>query len=121
MKYSWNSGKHRMLRQRLPVAIDGFGHIFGVLQAVYIADLGAVVGRDRDLFDAEPFVAQFDDDLRVEVEIIGHVLGSNPAQGVQIISAVSAVELGQIQIERPVLHDGQDAVTDVLVKRHAAL
>ncbi len=67
-----------------PVPQDVLGDVLGVLHAVDVADLVAVVGGDRDLRDPEPCLVQLDDDLGVEVEAVDVVverqLGEGPAR-----------------------------------------
>ncbi len=66
-------------------------------------------------------MVQLDDDFRVEVEIVGHVIEVDARQGVQIICAVAAVELRQIQPQRAILENREDTVADIFIERHAAL
>src|SRR5262245_25510545 len=54
-----------------PIAHDVGGDVTRVTEAVDVADLVAVVGRDRDLLDGHPSVDEPDDDLGVEVEPVG--------------------------------------------------
>ncbi len=56
------------------VADDVGRHVACVLQSVDVADLVTVEGRDRDLDDPLPGVNELDDDLGVEVEIVGVTL-----------------------------------------------
>src|SRR3974390_188114 len=68
---------------RLLIAVDRPKDVLRVAQPVHIADLGAVERGNRYLADPEALVVQLDDDLRVEVEVIGHVRQVYFPQGVQ--------------------------------------
>ncbi len=46
-------------------------HVPRVLEAVHVADLVAVIGGDGQLLDAEAGEEELDDDLGVEVEVVG--------------------------------------------------
>ena len=46
---------------------------------------------------------------------------SSCAQRVQVVGAISAVELGQVHAQGAILENGEDAVADVLIERHPAL
>ncbi len=71
--------------------------------------------------DAESLVLQFDDDFRIEMEIVGHLREVDAAEGVEIVGAVAGVEFGKVQTERTVLKERKDLVADELIERHAAL
>ena len=51
-------------------SMHALDYVLGVLEAVDVRDLVAVVGRDRHLLDAEAARLELDDDLRVEVEVV---------------------------------------------------
>jgi len=95
-------------------------HVAGVPQAVHVADLVAVVGGDRDLDDPLPGVVQLDDDLGVEVEVVGVAVERDGAQCGHAVGPVAGVELREARAEARVLEPGEDAVAHVLVARHAA-
>ena len=85
-----------------PVAPHGAHNVLRVLQAIHVADFGAVVGRDRHLADLHGLVVQLDDDLGVEVEIVGHAARNRCcASACRLIGAISAVELGEVQCPAP--------------------
>src|SRR4051812_1193397 len=93
---------------RLPAVEDGvregFPHAMeGVRDAVHVADLVAVVRRDRDLFDAESLLDEFDDDLRIEVPVVRQPPERELLQGAHRIRTVSAVELGEAGADQRVL------------------
>ena len=102
------------------VAHDLEGDLLGVLQAVDVGDLVAVVGRDRDLDDALAGLDQLQDDLGVEVEAVAVALEGQPSQRLDRVRPVARVPLGQPDAGHGVLDRGQDAVADELVQRHAA-
>ena len=99
---------------------DVADHVPGVLHAVDVADLVAVVGGDRDLDDAPAGVDQLHDDLGVEVEVVGVLLERDRRQCGDGVRPVPGVELGELGAEQRVLHPRQDLVAGELVERHAA-
>ena len=103
------------------VAVDRFYDIFGVFDAVDVTNFVAVVGGNGDFVDAEALVLEFDNDCRVEVEIMGHFGEIDAAEGVQIVGAVARVEFGEVEIERAVFEEGEDLVSGVFVEGHAPL
>ena len=92
--------------------------VLGVPDAVDVADLVAVVRRDRHLDDPLPDVEQLDDDLGVEVEVVRVEREPDPPQRRHRVGAVAAVELGEPGAQQRVLHSGEESVADVLVERH---
>ena len=70
------------------------------------------------LGDAEALVLELDDDVRIEVEVVGHLREVDPRQGVQAVRPVAAVELGQAHAQSPVGVARQDLVADQLIERH---
>jgi hypothetical protein len=102
------------------VTIDRFNNVLGILHSVYVADFVAIVGGNGNFVDAKALVLELDDDFRVEVEIVRHLGEINTAEGVEVVGAVAGVEFGEIQIKGVVFEKGEDLVSDVLVKRHAA-
>jgi hypothetical protein len=63
------------------VAHRGEHHVLGVLHPVHAGDLVSVVGGDGQLEDAGPRVEQLEDDLGVEVEVVGVEREGDAAQG----------------------------------------
>src|SRR5579885_333349 len=106
---------------RAVIAVNGAQDVSGVPHAVDVTNLVAIEGGDGNLADAEALMMQLNDDLRVEMEIIGHVGEVDLLEGVKIIGPVSTMKLGEIQSESAVFKVGQDAVADVFISRHAAL
>ena len=92
----------------------------GVVQAVDMADLVPVKGRDGQFADAQPGDDELDDDLRVEVEIVGVEIKGHRGQGPGGVQPVAAVKLAQPGAEQQVLEAGEDLVAHELVQRHAA-
>ncbi len=95
-------------------------HVRGVLHAVDVADLVAVVRRDRHLADPLPGVEELDDDLGVEVEVVRVQVERDRAERLRRVHAVAGVELAEVRPEQLVLEAAQDLVPDELVERHAA-
>ena len=60
-------------------------------------------------------MVQFDDDLGIEMKIVGHPREIELRQRVQIIGAISAVKLRQVHAQRAILQNGEDAVARVLI------
>src|SRR5271165_45273 len=90
----------RKFRDRTPglvVTIDGAKDVAGVFQSVDIANLVAIVCRDRYFFNAKALMMKLDDDFGIEMEIAGHLGLIDQLQGPQVVRAVAAVELGEIQ------------------------
>ena len=81
-----------------------------VFYSVHVADLVAVVGRDRQFRDAQFLEHELHDDLRVEMEIVRVFLEGNLRQRLGRIKPVAGVELGELGPEHPVLETGQDLV-----------
>src|ERR1043166_1653292 len=90
-------------------------------QTVDVTNLGSVVRRNRDLFDSVTLVIQLDYDLRVKVEIIRHFREIDFTQRVQAVSAIAAVEFGQVHPQGAIFERREDTVADVFVHWHAAL
>ena len=63
---------------------------------------------------------QPEDDLGVEVEVVGVGHQVEVAESVHPVGAIAAVPLREVQAGQPVLEPGQDSVADVLVERHPA-
>src|SRR5437762_1955411 len=63
------------------ISANGLEYLACVFHAVDVADLVSVVSGDRDLFNAIALMVELDDDLRVEVEILGHVAEVDALQG----------------------------------------
>ncbi len=80
-------------------------HVPGILEPVHVADLVAVISRNRHFLDPVALVMQLDDDLGVEVEIIRHPREIDLPQRVQIVGAIAAVKLRQIHPQRAVFED----------------
>ena len=85
-----------------------------------MADLVAVIGRDRQFENALPAIDQLDNDFRVEVKIIGVEREGQGGQGIHPIDPVAGVEFRQRGPEQAVLAGGQDPVADEFIGRHAA-
>src|SRR6266542_1658247 len=103
------------------VAPHGFDYVAGVFEAVDVTELASVVGGDRHFLDVIVLVVELDNDLRIEVEIIGHPGKVDVLQGVQIVSPVAAMKLRQVKAQNEILKAGQNAIAGVLIKRHPSL
>ena len=103
-----------------PCLQGGPADVPGVVQAVDMADLVPVEGRDGQFADAQPGDDELDDDLRVEVEVVGIEVKGHGCQGPGAVQPVAAVELAQSGAEQQVLEAGEDLVAHELVQRHAA-
>ena len=97
-----------------------FDDVPGVFEAVDVADLVAVIGGNGQFFDAQPGTEQLDDDLGVEVEIVGVGGERHLFQGFDGIEAVSGMEFGEVGAEEAVLDSGEDLVAYIFIERHAA-
>jgi hypothetical protein len=73
----------------------GFDHVVGVAHAVDVADLVAVVGRDRHLEDALACHDELNDDFRVEMEDVGVALERQGLEALHGVDAIARVELRQ--------------------------
>ena len=102
-----------------PIPRDVGGDVLGVAQTVHVADLVAVVGRDRHLDDPLAGLVELHDDLGVEVEPIGVALERDVTEGVDPVGPIAAVPLAEVHAGHRVLVPAQDAVAEVLVHRHA--
>ena len=71
------------------IAQRGQGHVPGVGQPVHPGDLVSVEGGNRQLDDARPGVEQLEDDLGVEVEVVGVQLQREVGQGRHSVEAVA--------------------------------
>ena len=98
----------------------GLEDIPRVTHPVDVADLVAVVGRDRQLRDAEFFQDELDDDLGIEMKILRVPLERNLRQRAGRVEPVAGMKLREPGAEHPVLEIGQDLVADPFVERHAA-
>ena len=103
-----------------PVTDDVGRHVAGIAQAVDVADLVAVVRRDRHLDEAIAGGEQLQQDLGVEVEAVAVGLERDARQRGNRERAVAAVPLAQRHPGHGVLECGQDAVADELVRGHPA-
>jgi hypothetical protein len=103
-----------------PVAQHRRDDIACVTEALDAADLVAIVRGDRNLDDPHALVLELDDDLGVEVEVIGHRREVDLLQRAQRVRPVAGVELREVHVQRPVLEAGEDPVSGELVQGHAA-
>ena len=94
--------------------------VHGVGDAVHVADLVPVIRGDGHLDDLLLSGQELDDDLCVEMEIVGVVLERNLSQHRDAIGSVSRVELSQICVEEAVLDCREDPVPQALVQWHAS-
>jgi hypothetical protein len=101
-------------------ADHGFEAVPCVFEAVDVADFVAVVGGDGDFGDAEAGEVELDDDVGVEVEVVGVALEGDAFEGWDGVEAVAAVEFAQLGAEHDVLVAGEDLVADPFVEGHAA-
>ncbi len=92
-----------------------------VFDAIDAADLVAVVGGDGQFADAQPGQHELDDDLGVEMEIVGVALERNLFERVDRVEPVAGMELGEVRAEERVLEPGQHFVAEEFVKGHPAL
>ena len=92
-----------------------------VLHSVDVADLVSVVRRYRKLFDAQACCMELDDDLGVEVEVVGVAVEGDLLERLGGVQPVAGVELAQVGAEHGVFKARQNLVSDILVERHAAL
>ena len=97
------------------VAAHGTQNVARILQPVHVAQFGSIVGRDRNLTDRHRLMVEFDDDLRVEMKIVGHPGEIQLGERVQIICAISAVKFRQVHAQRAILQNGEDAVARVFI------
>ena len=84
-------------------------------------DLVAVVGRDRHLGDPMSTPRQLDQDLRVEVQIVGVELEWNRAQRTRRVRAVAAVDVAEPPSEQPRLDRREHPVRESTQPRHSAV
>src|SRR5947209_1445457 len=105
---------------RPPVPPYSADDVIRVAHAIDVADLVPVVGWNRDLGNAEALMPQLDDYLGVEMKVVGEPLEIDPGERVESVRAIAAVELGQLHAERAVLDCRENAVAEVLVRRHPA-
>src|SRR5439155_19730418 len=80
----------------------------------------AVVCGNGELGDACASVEQLDDDLRVEVEVVGVQAIGDAAERLHRVDSIAAVELREAGAEEEVLDPREDPVTDELVEGHSA-
>ena len=66
------------------------------------------------------FEHQLDDDVGVEVEVVGVALEGDPRERRGGVEPIAGVELGELGPKHPVLEARQDLVADPFVERHAA-
>src|ERR1035438_678590 len=92
-----------------------FHYVPRVFHAVDVADLVAVIGGNRQLPDAHLGTKQLDDDLRVEMKIVGIPAEGQFFQGFDRVETVSGMEFGEVGMEQPVLYSGEDLVPHVFV------
>src|SRR5687767_5581035 len=78
----------------------GFEYVPRVFHPIHVADFVAVESRDRQFRDAQFSENKLDDDLGVEMEIVGVLLEWNLSQGRGGIEAITGVELRELQIGR---------------------
>ena len=92
----------------------------GVLEAVDVANLVAVVSRDGQLGDPQFFHHQLDDDLGVEMKIIRVFFERDLRQRRRRVEPVTGMKFGERRPQHSILERGQDLVADPFVSRHAA-
>src|SRR5512141_1307807 len=91
-----------------------------VLHPVYVADLVAVIGRDRDLDDPLAAIEELDDDLGVKVKSVPVVNEWEFRKGRHVVCAVSGMDFTQVRPEQRILDTREDAVAEPLVRGHTA-
>jgi hypothetical protein len=62
-----------------------------------------------------------DDDLSIKVEDIRIALEGELLDGGYCVNAIAAVKLRQLGSKQSVLHNGEYAIAEIFVERHAAL
>src|SRR6185312_1893079 len=81
-----------------------------VLHSIHVADLVAVIGRDRDLNDALTTIEELDDDLSVKIESVRVVHERKLREGRDVVCPVAAMEFTQVRLEHRILDTREDAV-----------
>src|SRR5215510_11890933 len=95
-------------------------YIAGVSESVDITDFSAVIRRDRYFEDAKSLMLKLNDDLRVEVKIIGHLGEIDLFQRFEAVGTVPAVKFGELHSQRAIFESGENSVADVFIERHPA-
>ena len=103
-----------------PVASSIGNDVLGVDEPVHVADLVAVVRRDRRLDDRFPSRVELQDDLGVEVEAVGVLLERDVGKRVDAVAPVTAVSLRQLETRQRVLDAGEEGVV-FFAQRHVGL
>ena len=102
--------------------LDGRAHhIPGVTQSVHVTDLTAIESGNGQLGDAPLFQDKLNDDLGVEMEIVGVFLEGQLGQCLGGVEAITGMKLGQVGPEHLVLKAREDLVAHPLVKGHPTL
>src|ERR1035438_9752242 len=76
-----------------------FHHVPRVFHAVDVADLVAVIGGNRQFPDAHSGAEQLDDDLCIEMKIVGVPAEGQLLQSFDRVKTVSGVEFGEVGME----------------------
>src|SRR5262249_52018941 len=89
--------------------------ISGVPQAVDMANLVPVKSRNRHLSDPQPGIVELQNDLRIEVPLVGVEKERNLTQRGHPEGPVAGMKFRKLLTRNPVLNPSQDAVADKLV------
>src|SRR5215510_11690508 len=102
-----------------PGSCNRAGHMPRVLQAVHATNFIAIVGRNWRFNNPQSRSDELDDDLCVEMEIIGVQIEGNVFQRSNRINSVTGMKLCEGGTEHLVFVPAQNFVANKLVKRHA--
>jgi len=86
-----------------------------------VGNFVAVIGRHRKLPDLQAGYYELDDDLGIEMKVVGIAIEWNTRKRRGRIDTIARVEFAELGSQEFVFDPGQDLVSDKLVKRHSAL
>ena len=91
-----------------------------IFPAVDVANFIAVMGWDGNFSDFGPDSEALDENIGVEVKIIGVEVEGYFFKGLDSVGAVASVEFAQVSPEHAVFDSGEHLVAEPFVERHAA-
>ena len=97
-----------------------FENVPCVLHSVHVADLVAVVCRNRQLGDPEFLEYKLNDDLGVEMELACVFFEWDLGESSCCLESIAGMKFGEICSQHSVLECGQNLIPDPFVKGHSA-
>src|SRR6185295_15345824 len=93
----------------------------GVLQAVHVTDFATVKCRNRQLGYPQLFENKLNNDLGIEVEIVGVSLERHLSKRLCRIDAIAGVKFRKLCAENLILESSEQLIANPFIHRHPAV